>query len=500
VGTYGVIEYGIPGVSYDIIGHQKFIYLPDEDGQTYTTQAIGTDTGTFDLVVSTNESGTVTGQTVFNDIHVTTATHVSFGISAITTDDVIMVATGSEAPSAVHADAVLSGEETQDLFPPITTATITGTLGSGGSYTTPVDVTLSATDTVSGVLVTKYSLDGGLTFLPYTTPIHLTQSGTHTIQYFSTDRAGNDETIRSVTISISNTPPVTDTDGDGIPDPSDDCKTLIGTSAFRGCASAVRFSLFERHRVGSGHHPQVTTEPVTGAVLRLFDKRNGSCAKSIGLNVRSYDDIFNTCTPVSQNTTDSQGKALLGLQPNIEWLVIGHDPVTGVYSKKLVKANPGQLLTKKMHVIVNHRGHAMAADDDEDHGSILYTIHPEEIIWDDTTEPYPYVFESDGDWDVSVSIEPPEGFVSDVSSLSTSVNSTTQALQFNVTDIGSCWECGTSMRVTLKHEGRTVTRKHLTPTPMTEDFMRRKGMKREYLIRRGVGVVSERRLKMGTYP
>jgi hypothetical protein len=47
------------------------------------------------------------------------------------------------------------------------------------------------------------------------------------------------------------------------------------------------------------------------------------------------------------------------------------------------------------------------------------------------------VFESVGDWDVTVAVAPPEGFVADHDALSTTVQSNDSAVQFVITEVGS---------------------------------------------------------------
>ena len=60
-------------------------------------------------------------------------------------------------------------------------------------------MTLTAADDgecVSGVDKTEYRVGGGA-FAAYTAPIAITADGTHTIEYRSTDKAGNAETAKS---------------------------------------------------------------------------------------------------------------------------------------------------------------------------------------------------------------------------------------------------------------------------------------------------------------
>ena len=85
-------------------------------------------------------------------------------------------------------------------------------LGSGPpAHTDPVTVTLSAADDngpldVSGVAVTHFRVDDG----PWQTgtSVEVSGDGEHTVSYYSTDNAGNDEAVRtSSTLTIATTPP-----------------------------------------------------------------------------------------------------------------------------------------------------------------------------------------------------------------------------------------------------------------------------------------------------
>jgi hypothetical protein len=87
-----------------------------------------------------------------------------------------------------------------DETPPVTTSTLTGTL-SDGAYDTAVMVTLTATDALSGVGSTTYSLDGGAD-TTYTAAFSVSTPGSHTLKYFSVDVAGNIETTHTVSFSI----------------------------------------------------------------------------------------------------------------------------------------------------------------------------------------------------------------------------------------------------------------------------------------------------------
>ena len=87
-----------------------------------------------------------------------------------------------------------------DETAPHTTATLSGTL-SGTAYSTPVTVTLNATDALSGVASTSYQVDGG-SVQNYSGPFVVNTSGPHTVTFQSVDNAGNTETSENSSFTI----------------------------------------------------------------------------------------------------------------------------------------------------------------------------------------------------------------------------------------------------------------------------------------------------------
>lgn len=88
-----------------------------------------------------------------------------------------------------------------DETAPVTTATLSGTL-SGTVYDTAVQVTLAATDNLSGVISTSYQLDGG-PVTAYSTPLLVSTLGSHTVKFYSVDYASNTETTKAVSFAIA---------------------------------------------------------------------------------------------------------------------------------------------------------------------------------------------------------------------------------------------------------------------------------------------------------
>lgn len=94
-----------------------------------------------------------------------------------------------------------------DTTPPVTNASISGTAGTNGWYRSSVQVSLSATDTGTGVKNTFYQIDGGAT-QTYAGPFTISAAGQHTVQYWSVDNAGNTEATQSLIVKIDAVGPV----------------------------------------------------------------------------------------------------------------------------------------------------------------------------------------------------------------------------------------------------------------------------------------------------
>ncbi|HZO88112.1 MAG TPA: hypothetical protein VFB38_07200 [Chthonomonadaceae bacterium] len=93
-----------------------------------------------------------------------------------------------------------------DLTAPTTNAALSGTQGNNGFYTGSVSVTLAATDALSGVATTYYTLDGGAT-QTYQGAFTVSGDAVHAVKFWSVDKAGNAEAHHSLTVKIDGTAP-----------------------------------------------------------------------------------------------------------------------------------------------------------------------------------------------------------------------------------------------------------------------------------------------------
>ncbi|MFQ6060238.1 MAG: OmpL47-type beta-barrel domain-containing protein, partial [Thermoplasmata archaeon] len=105
-----------------------------------------------------------------------------------------------------------------DKTPPLTDIMPSGIAGDNNWYVSDVAITMSAHDDTSGAAYVTYRIDGG-PWQIYSGPITITQDGNHTIEYYSTDNAGNDEPMNSMIVkkdsapAQSNPPIVSDSEG-----------------------------------------------------------------------------------------------------------------------------------------------------------------------------------------------------------------------------------------------------------------------------------------------
>ena len=96
-----------------------------------------------------------------------------------------------------------------DTTPPVTTISLNGTMSEYGIYTSDVEVTLNATDDMSGVFATYYNLDMNGNNIYYESFV-ITGHDEHTLAYWSVDNAGNEEKTQFAYINIDLIPPEID--------------------------------------------------------------------------------------------------------------------------------------------------------------------------------------------------------------------------------------------------------------------------------------------------
>ncbi|UUZ97350.1 cadherin-like beta sandwich domain-containing protein [Paenibacillus sp. P25] len=120
--------------------------------------------------------------------------------------------------NALNAAEVRALYFSADTTKPVTQASVSPAApnGKNGWYTTDVSVTLSVYDDFSGAEGTEYRLNGG-SWTAYTGTFSVSAEGMNALEYRSTDRAGNVEEPKRLTLKIDKTAPRLSV----MPDPSE---------------------------------------------------------------------------------------------------------------------------------------------------------------------------------------------------------------------------------------------------------------------------------------
>lgn len=111
------------------------------------------------------------------------------------------------APTTHFSQFAVMGE-LLDSTPPTTTAEIAGTKGNSTWYLSDVVVSLKALDNPDGkgIDYIVYSYDGEH-YEEYTQPLSFNTEGSHKLYFLSHDKAGNEESAKSIEFSIDKAPP-----------------------------------------------------------------------------------------------------------------------------------------------------------------------------------------------------------------------------------------------------------------------------------------------------
>lgn len=98
----------------------------------------------------------------------------------------------------------------KDYFPLtlLTKASLSGTIGTNGWYRSNVSVSLTVTNTGSWVKATVYRIGTSGSWSNYANSFVLSSEGNSTIQFYSKDNAGNNESMRTIDIGIDSVAPM----------------------------------------------------------------------------------------------------------------------------------------------------------------------------------------------------------------------------------------------------------------------------------------------------
>lgn len=237
-----------------------------------------------------------------------------------------------------------------------------------------------------------------------------------------------------------------------------------------------------KHTVGQGAHPGSSQEPLVGIDVHAFDRTAGSCAAQQGISWQQYPNIVANCTPVNSGVTDANGDVTIDVPPG-QYLVLGVVPTDDgpeYLSATTGNMDCGDVQARQLRLLVMGGGKGKPGKSTVITGSFLLIVEPEYVLWDEEEQSYPFVFEALGDWTVTASVEPPEGFVSDHESLTTQAADDIKAVQFTITEVGSDLS-PTKTTFEILHNGRRRVIRSNVDIVLTPDYARSRGFDVEAL-------------------
>ena len=205
----GSILNEIPNAAFEIFGEHKFLYLPTDNGQIYTVNIKGTGVGTYTITNQNLANNQVVGTEVFSNLPVTAKLSGQINLGSQTT--LTVKETSESGDQTILPSAVLNGVESEDVVLPTSSSILSGTLGQPNFYRSDVGVLFNAEDDISGVLAVNYNIDGQgyQKVLTDSTTVSITKEGSHTVSFFATDNAGNNEQEKTISFTIDKTAPET---------------------------------------------------------------------------------------------------------------------------------------------------------------------------------------------------------------------------------------------------------------------------------------------------
>jgi len=234
-------------------------------------------------------------------------------------------------------------------------------------------------------------------------------------------------------------------------------------------------------QIGQGTNPGATKEPLEWAEVQVIRK---SDIPSIyePINWKVYNEIWGRVDPVVSGFTGGDGIVTFeGIEID-DYLILAQHPEFSDFKHmgSPIGSDDEDWLTdqpieKHLMVMLKPDKKKVPGKTKKLKGSELLITEPEYVEWDSTEELYPFVFETIGDWGVTTSVAPPEGFVTDHDSLSADVNNEMEAVQFTITDQGSRWE-ETDVTFKVKHKGKNKNIKTKIGIKLSKKLQKKKGV------------------------
>ncbi|MEV5013029.1 OmpL47-type beta-barrel domain-containing protein [Streptomyces sp. NPDC053780] len=204
------------------------------------------------------------------------------------------------AAAEKSVDFTVVAPDTDDTTPPETSATVSGEKNPDGAYIDMATVTVTASDTGSGVNTIEYAVGDGA-WQAYTAPVMVHEVGEHTVRYRATDKAGNVAAEKSVDFTVAaappqdTTPPVTGATVDG---------TKNSDGAYVGSAKVTVSATDEGGSGVAGVEYSLDAGPYLAYSAPVVVDRVGRHTVAY----RASDEAGNTSEPVSVSFTVVAGQ------------------------------------------------------------------------------------------------------------------------------------------------------------------------------------------------
>lgn len=207
----GDIELGIPGSTYEQIGENSFAFVPA--GDNYRFVADGTNAGSFDMKVKKYKGSNLDNITTYLNVPLAsdnTNAELNIAQNAAPADLKLDNDGDNVFETSIPPTAILSASSSADVTPPKITINSPASTDYLRSQILPI--TITATDTESGVTFTEIAVDGIITTSTAIDPFFY-NLGNHAIFVHAVDNVGNPANT-STTFRIITTPESTAADID----------------------------------------------------------------------------------------------------------------------------------------------------------------------------------------------------------------------------------------------------------------------------------------------
>ncbi len=184
-------ETNIPDTSFSGSTNSRHAFV--KKGAQLTVKIKSKDSSKVNIKTRNYSQDEITKVVLYKDIEVLKDSEIISNLDSNTTDSLILQVNNQN----ISPTSEVTGSGVTDQTLPSTSIEISGTSSK--------TITLTGTDSESGILKIEYSLDNGKTVQVYTEPFTITTTGKTTLQVKSIDKVGNEEVPQEKIIEINST-------------------------------------------------------------------------------------------------------------------------------------------------------------------------------------------------------------------------------------------------------------------------------------------------------